>query len=150
MLFSKNPFEFERWAVGLVRGKPNDRQTGYGGSDGELVFPSRKRGRTQRGVISVKGGARITPSMVRDLNGAVSQFDAQMGLLILMAPPTDGMKAEADKGGVWRDEFTSRTFPRIQIISIDELLAGTHPDMPSPLSPYVRAHYSHDHQHELL
>ncbi len=44
MLFNKDPFDFERWAVGLIHARPNDRQTGDGGSDGELLFPSRGQG----------------------------------------------------------------------------------------------------------
>jgi hypothetical protein len=44
----KNPFEFERWAVGLIRGRPNDKQVGDKGSDGELIFPKWRKSATTR------------------------------------------------------------------------------------------------------
>lgn len=151
-LFNRNPFEFERWAVGLLRGRPNDRQVGDGGSDGTLRFPGPNRDRPQRGIISVKGGKSVNPGMVRDLHGTVEKDRAQMGVLVTLAEPTKGMVETANTYGLWEDEFTKAKFPKIQIITIEELLAGTMPKMPTPLSPYVKAEYSHadTRQSELL
>jgi len=152
MLFNKDPFDFERWAVGLIHARPNDRQTGDGGSDGELLFPSRGQGATQEGIVSVKGGANITPSMVRDLRGTVEAMQAAMGVLILMEKPTRGMINEAAKAGLWADNFTGQNYPKLQIITIEALLNGIKPDMPTPRNPYTRATYRHTdtRQGELL
>lgn len=152
MLFNKDPFDFERWAVGLIHARPNDRQTGDGGSDGELLFPSRGQGATQEGIVSVKGGANITPSMVRDLRGTVEAMQAAMGVLILMEKPTRGMEQEAAKAGLWADDFTGQNYPKLQIITIEALLNGIKPDMPTPRNPYTRATYRHTdtRQGELL
>jgi len=152
MLFNKDPFDFERWAVGLIHARPNDRQTGDGGSDGELLFPSRGQGATQEGIVSVKGGANITPSMVRDLRGTVAAMQAAMGVLILMEKPTRGMINEAAKAGLWADNFTGQNYPKLQIITIEALLSGIKPDMPTPRNPYTRATYRHTdtRQGELL
>lgn len=85
-LFQRDPFEFERWAVDLVGAEPNKKQVGDSGSDGELTFPFTDKKRAQRGVVSVKGGANINPSMVRDLRGTVEAMHAAMGVLVLMKP----------------------------------------------------------------
>ena len=151
-LFTRNPFEFERWAVGVLRGRPNDKQRGDGGSDGTLRFPSQNKNWPNRGIISVKGGANVNPGMVRDLHGTVEKNRAVMGVLVTLTPPTKGMMQTANEYGLWEDEFTKATFPKIQIITIAELLEGNLPAMPTRLSPYIKAEYSHadTRQEELL
>jgi len=149
-MFRRNPLEFERWAVGLIRGRPNDRQTGDGGSDGELRFYGRDKDRPQRGIISVKGGKTLTPSMVNELEGAVTKFNANMGVLITLNTPTKGMMETSNQFGLWKDAFTGNSYPRIQIITIRELLEGQSPRMPSVISPYLKASYHHDRQMELV
>jgi len=150
MLFSQDAFEFERWAVGLVHARPNDKQTGDRGSDGELVFPSRDKMRTQRGIVSVKGGANLNPAIVRDLIGTVANMNAMMGVLITLQQPTRGMVKAAAEAGTWTDIFTNRTFPKIQMMTIADLLDGKTLDMPTPLNPYTKATHRHDRQGELL
>lgn len=142
MLFRKNPFEFERWAVGLIRGRPNDKQVGDKGSDGELIFPS-GGSRPQRGIISVKGGKTINPAMVRDLAGSLDAHNANMGVLITLTPPTQGMINAANGFGQWTDSFTQAKWPKVQIITIDDLLESKTPNMPTQLSPYIKATLTH-------
>ena len=38
-LFSRSPFDFERWAVSLIDGQPNQKQVGDKGIDGVARFP---------------------------------------------------------------------------------------------------------------
>ena len=100
MLFNQNPFEFERWAVGRIGGKPNDRQVGDGGIDGRIIFASDKKGRTQQGIISVKGGSKINPGFVRDLVGTVENNHAAMGVLVTLSEPKKGMVEAANQAGM--------------------------------------------------
>ncbi len=90
--------------------------------------------------------------MVRDLRGTVEAMRAAMGVLILMEKPTRGMLNEAAKAGLWADNFTGQNFPKLQIITIEALLGGIKPDMPTPRNPYTRATYRHTdtRQAELL
>lgn len=152
MLFNKDPFDFEKWAVGIIRARPNDKQTGGAGSDGTLSFFAREKARSQRGIVSVKGGANIGPAMVRDLRGTVEAMQAAMGVLILMGKPTRGMVAEAAKAGLWHDEFTGGHYPKLQIITVEDLLDGRPPNMPTPRNPYTKATHTHTdtRQGELL
>jgi hypothetical protein len=77
--------------------------------------------------------------MVRDLVGTVQQQKAEMGVFICMTPPTPGMKEVAQKSGAYEWPITGKRYPRVQIITVDELLAGKRPDMPTPFIPYQQA-----------
>ena len=59
-LFAANPFDFERWAVSLVDGQPNERkrQVGDKGVDGRIRIVT---GKQKYGVcvVSVKGGKML-------------------------------------------------------------------------------------------
>lgn len=135
-LFGRNAFDFERWAVSLVRGTPNEKQRNDKGSDGTIrvMLNARDVGRV---VVSVKGGVQLNPSMVRDLIGTVSGQRADMGVLILLDPPTRGMLETAAKEGLISTDFGS--FPKIQIRTVSELLAGSSPALPPTLTPYMAA-----------
>lgn len=137
-LFATNPFDFERWAVSLVDGRPNDKQVGDRGIDGRVLFPTAVD-RLGLMLVSVKGGATVNPSMVRDLVGTVRTERAEMGLLITLAEPTRGMRDAAEKAGTYSHDLTGRTFKRVQIITVAELLANNRPAMPTPVLPYVTA-----------
>lgn len=110
-MFARNPFDFERWAVSLVDGTPNEKQVGDKGSDGLIRFPVDSKASTGRAVVSVKGGAMVNPSMVRDLVGTVEQTKADMGIFICMTKPTPGMAEVAAKSGDYAWPVDGRKFP---------------------------------------
>ncbi len=91
-LFNANPFDFERWAVSLVGGQPHQRseQAGDKGVDGWVRFPVTDR-EIGRAVVSVKGGRKLTPEMVRELHGTARSQRADMGVLITLEEPTEGL-----------------------------------------------------------
>lgn len=138
-LFSRSPFDFERWAVSLVNGQPNVKQVGDKGIDGVARFALDARGGVGRALISVKGGRQLNPSMVRDLGGTVTTQKAEMGVLITNGPPTRGMIDEANHAGTYQHPHYADAFPRIQLITVDELLSGKRPKMPPTMLPYIQA-----------
>lgn len=139
-LFEQNPFDFERWAVSLVNGQPNEKQVADEGADGVIRFPLDTKGkRSGRVIVSVKGGKQLSPSMVRDLIGTTGSKGAQMGFLISMEEPTRGMIKAANRAGVYEWPVTDRTFPRIQLLTIEALLEGARADMPPAFLPYIKA-----------
>lgn len=89
-LFNENPFDFERWAVSLVDGQPNEKQVGDKGIDGRIRFHADKD-KISTIIVSVKGGQHITPALVHQLVGAVQDHKAAGGLLIMLTKPTRGM-----------------------------------------------------------
>jgi DNA modification methylase len=137
-LFDANAFDFERWAVTLISGQPNEKQVGDKGIDGVIRFPM-NRDDVATSLVSVKGGRQLNPGMVRDLHGTVERQRAEMGVLVTLAPATRGMVEEAKHSGTYTDEFSGTVYPKIQLISIAEIMSGTRPAMPTPIMPYKLA-----------
>lgn len=137
-LFGRNPFDFERWAVSLVDGTPNEKQVGDRGSDGIIRFPIDDKA-VGRAVVSVKGGHSVNPGMVRDLAGTVQAMKSELGVLIVMDKPTPGMAEAAQHAGTYHHDFTGRDFAKLQIITVSELLGGKRLTMPTPFMPYLQA-----------
>lgn len=138
-LFQANPFDFERWVVSLVDGQPNERQVGDKGIDGVIRFPGDQRDATARALVSVKGGQQINPGMVRDLVGTVQQQNAEMGVFVCLAEPTPGVHEVARRSGSYIWPVSGRSYPKVQVITVAQLLAGQSPQMPTPFLPYIQA-----------
>ncbi len=138
-LFTRSPFDFERWAVSLVDGTPNERQVGDKGIDGVVRFPLDNKNGVGRALVSVKGGGVLTPAMVRDLIGTVETQRAEMGILISLENPTRGVEDAIRHSGTYTAPATGRSYPKTQLLTVEQLLAGTKPDMPTPLLPYIKA-----------
>lgn len=137
-LFKRSPFDFERWAVTRIDARPNEKQVGDKGVDGVARFYVDKKTRG-RVLVSVKGGSSVGPQFVRDLLGTVETQKAQMGVLITMADPTPGMTDAANHGGTYFWPVNERQFPRVQMITVADLLAGKRPDIPTLDAPYATA-----------
>lgn len=137
-LFASNPFDFERWAVSLVSGQPNEKQVGDKGIDGKIRFVV---GPERVGVVlvSVKGGKTVSPTVMRDLEGTVTAERAEMGLLITMDAPTRGVREVADQSGSYEFPGGGTKFPRLQVVSVADLLAHKPPKIPTAILPYVKA-----------
>lgn len=138
-LFARSPFDFERWAVSLVRGTPNAKQVGDRGKDGIIKFVTGKK-TTAKAIVSVKGGKQLTPGMVRELEGTVSKTKgAEMGVLVTLHRATKGMQQEAATGGVYSD-WVGNAYSKIQILSIEQILTeNKKPHMPPIVPPYTEA-----------
>jgi len=119
-------------------GVSQDSQVGDKGVDGVIRFPTDARGGTGRALVSVKGGHQIGSAMVRDLVGTVESQRAQFGVLILMESPTPGMVEAANHSGIYTAS-NGQHFPRVQIITVAQLLAGQRPKLPPTMDPYFTA-----------
>ncbi len=137
-LFAENPFDFERWAVSLIDAQPNEKQVGDKGIDGRMRFYS-DEDRIGQALVSVKGGHTVNPAMVNEIHGTVTSEHAEMGILITLTKPTRGMKEAADKSGNYTSGLTGQTYPKIQIVTVADLMAGKHPQMPTAILPYLKA-----------
>lgn len=138
-LFSSSPFDFERWAVSLVNGQPNQKQVGDKGMDGVIRFPLDRKKEVGRALVSVKGGQQLNPAMVRDLIGTVDSQKAEMGVLVTMQNPTKGMVDAAHHSDTYEWPFNGTKFPKVQVISVGQLLRGEKPQMPPTFLPYMKA-----------
>lgn len=147
-LFARSPFEFERWCVMQLEGQPNEKQVGDKGIDGVIRFPLDRK-TSGRILISVKGGA-TNPGHVRDLIGTVDSQKADMGIFVCLRAPTKGMIDAANRSGIYTHPANGQTFPKVQIITVEELLNDTRPQMPTTLLPYFQAQRRPDTGEEQL
>lgn len=138
-MFNNNAFEFERWAVTLVSAQPNQKQVGDKGIDGVGRFVLDRKGGVGKILVSVKGGKTINPSMVRDLAGTVQTQKAQMGILVSLTPATKGVQDAIDHGGVYTHPVSGEKFPRLQHVTVADLMKGKRPKLPTMFRPYIEA-----------
>lgn len=127
-LAASDPYQFQWWALGLVGARPVDQKKGADkGVDGRLYFHDDASGRTRQMVISVKAG-HVGAQYVRDLRGVLERERADLGALLSMREPTVPMRKEAASAGFYTSPYGQH--PRLQLITIDELLKGKRLDMP--------------------
>ena len=137
-LFRRSPFDFERWAVSLVDGTPNEKQVGDRGIDGIVRFPISSANDVGKVIVSVKGG-NLNPAMVRDLAGTVDAQKAAMGILIANQAITKGMTEAAQMTGSYVHPLTGNSYPKVQLVTVGDLIAGRSPRMPTAFMPYLQA-----------
>jgi DNA modification methylase len=122
-LASRDKYQFQFWAVSRVHGQPRDgdKKGRDGGVDGVIYF---KAGAKQDGmaIVSVKGGLHRGPAMIRELHGTIRQEGADAGVFICLDPPSRDMSRAAAAAGFVN--FGGHQYPRIQIVTIDDLFSG--------------------------
>ncbi len=129
VLAEQDPYQFQLWALGLVHARPAEVKKGADrGIDGDLYFHDESGGKTKRVIFSVKGG-KTTVKDVRELITVVEREGAQMGAVISMHATTQPMRAEAASAGSYESPWGKH--PKIQLLTIAELLKGARLDMPS-------------------
>jgi len=129
MMADKDKKGFEIWAVSRIDGIPNSKKGADKGVDGRIRFkPDGKNAKFA--VVSVKGG-KLKADDVRSLM-AVAQREENssmgFGVMIALNQPTPGMKADAASAGTM--EFHGNRYPKIQILTIEEILKGKKPYLP--------------------
>jgi adenine specific DNA methylase Mod len=129
-LAQRDKYQFQWWAVSMVDALPfgGKKKGADGGVDGVIYFkPDGKR--TEKALVSVKGGSSVSVNMIRDLHSAMEREKAPIGVFITSALPTRPMETEAAAVGRFEDEW-GRTYPRLQIITLAELFQGKKPQIP--------------------
>lgn len=126
-------YQFQFWALGLVGARPaaSDEKKGADkGIDGKRFFSDEAKGGTKTIIISVKGGKTIPATSVRDLRGTIEREGAEIGVLISIAEPTKNMREDAAAAGFYTSAMGSK-HPRIQLLTVQQLMEGKTLDMPS-------------------
>jgi len=125
-LAKENPYQFQWWALDLVGARPAPEAQKKGsdkGIDGRLIFYDDESGEAKQIIISVKAGhANVTH--LRDLRGTLEREGAQIGCLICLEEPTQPMRAEAAGAGFYQSPLGDKMYPRLQILTVKELLEG--------------------------
>ena len=128
---------FEWWALGLVGARPaQDKKKGADtGVDGVFYFYDDESGTPKKGVVQVKSG-HVKSGDIRDFARVIEREKAAVGLFLTLEEPTDPMTKEAATAGFYEPEhFQGRGVPKLQILTIAELLEGKRPEIPRMLAP---------------
>jgi site-specific DNA-methyltransferase (adenine-specific) len=129
--------QFEWWALSLVRAKPRAAKSGGKtgkkgadkGIDGFINFMDGANGDPKRVLVQVKSG-HVQRGQIAELRGTVERENAAMGVFITLEEPTKPMREEALEAGYYHSPGWGRPYPRIQILTIGELLHGAGVKMP--------------------
>jgi len=129
-LAESDPYQFQWWALGLVGARPVEQKKGADkGIDGRIIFQGNKPGIFESVILSVKAG-NTGVAHVRDLKGVLDREKAAIGVLISMQEPTSPMKTEAVTAGFYESATWGRKYPKVQLLTVAELLAGKKIEMP--------------------
>lgn len=139
-------YQFQWWALSLVRAKPLGGQEGSKvgkkgsdkGIDGVITFIDNPREKPKRVLVQVKSG-HVKSGDIRDLVGTVKREDATIGVFITLEIPTQDMKKEALSAGYYHSSGWNKNYPSIQILTIAELLRGTEIQMPPQFGTFREA-----------
>ncbi|MCL4295721.1 MAG: restriction endonuclease [Anaerolineae bacterium] len=139
-------YQFQWWALSLVRAKPLGGEAGSKqgkkgadrGIDGVINFVDDPGGKPKRVLVQVKSG-HVKSGDVRDLRGTVEREEAAIGVFITLEPPTVEMEREAVTAGFYHSPGWGRKYPRLQILSIAELLRGAKVQMPPAWGTFKQA-----------
>ncbi len=139
-------YQFQWWALSLVKAKPIGGQEGSKvgkkgsdkGIDGVITFIDNPREKPKRVLVQVKSG-HVKSGDIRDLVGTVKREDATIGVFITLEAPTQDMKKEALSAGYYHASGWNKNYPSIQILTIVELLHGTEVQMPPQYGTFKQA-----------
>ncbi len=137
-----SPHQFEWWAVDLVNARPaKDHKKGADtGIDGYINFFDDKSGQAKQVIVQESGYVGV--NHVRDLKGVIEREKAAIGALITLREPTKPMLTEAAAAGFYEppepgEKFLkvrpapAKPYPRLQILTVAELLAGRKLEYPA-------------------
>lgn len=135
-LASEDRYQFQWWAGSLVDAKPLGGESGSKegkkgsdkGIDAAINFVDEKN-KTQQVLVQVKSG-HVKSGDIRDLRGTVEREGAAMGVFITLEEPTKDMIAEAVSSGYYHSKLWQQDYPRIQILTVQELLNDKQINMP--------------------
>lgn len=123
-LAERDKYQFQWWACSLVNAQPyqGKKKGADWGTDGLIFFQDDESG-AKKIIISVKGGESVTRTMIADLKNTVEREKAEIGLFVTLAEVTKPMITEAVSAGFYQSP-TMGEFPKIQILTIADLLSG--------------------------
>lgn len=129
-LAERDKYQFQWWANYLFNPHAlrEQKKGADKGIDGELFFPNGPGRPWGRMLTSVKGGANVGVSMVREFRAVLEREKAEMGLFICLRAPTKAMRVEATAAGF--ADTVHDGLPKLQIVSIEEWFEDKFPKLP--------------------
>lgn len=121
-------YQFEWWALSLIDARPiNDKKKGSDrGIDGIIYLLDPNSQTTKTVLVQVKSG-HVNSSHIRDFKGTLERERAKFGIFITLEEPTKDMKEEVLTYGFEESPIGHEQIPKIQILTIKDLLDGVKP-----------------------
>lgn len=128
----KGRIKFQDWIIEIMlEGVSNPKKVGDGGYDGYLTMyrDARKKDAV---LIEVKSGS-VDIGKLRQFIHVVNHEKAVMGIWVCFANQvTKGMRIEAQQAGYYDQEAFGTKYPRVQILTVEDLLEGKTIAHPNP------------------
>ncbi len=145
-LATDNRYQFQWWACGMIGAMPlggvQGDKTGKKGKDlgidGKINFIDDATGKPRSVLVQVKSG-HVKAGDMRDLHGTVDRENAAIGIFITLEQPTSEMNKEALSAGYYTSELWQKDYPRIQILTVEQLFDGERVQMPPAHGTFKKA-----------
>lgn len=139
-------YQFQWWALSLIQAHPTggDGKSKQGrkgadkGIDGMITFLDDPKHALKKLIVQVKSG-KVKSGDIRDLVGVLDREKAAIGVLITLEDATKEMQKEAVSAGWYHSPNWNKDYPRLQILTIAELLRGAAVQMPPTARTYKHA-----------
>ena len=141
---AQNRYQFQWWALSLIGARPvgsteNKPAEGKKGADegvdGWLRFTDKAEGHYEKIVVQVKSG-HVGVKDIRELRDVVTRQKAMIGVFLTLEEPTSEMVKEIKATEPYVSSLWNHEYPKIQILTIEELLKGERPKIPPTISQY--------------
>lgn len=145
-LAREDRFQFQWWALSLVKARPlggdQGSKTGKKGADkgidGMITFIDDPKGNPSNVIVQVKSG-HVQAGDIRNLVGTIDREKAAIGVFLTLEPPSQPMETEAVSAGYYESALWQKKYPRIQILTVQQLLAGKEIEMPPQHGTFKQA-----------
>ncbi len=133
-LWNRDAYQFQKWATEQVEGIVTKRKSADGGVDGRIYYtdPTDREDSTRSMMVEVKGGEHVGIAMVRAMRGVLDHDSADMAGLVVMEigdRKRENFLAEMARAG--DIEIMGRKYPRMQLLTVEEMLNGKKFDTPN-------------------
>lgn len=126
----KGRFNFQDWVIEvLLNGVHNPKKTADGGYDGYLTFelPEKK----EFVLIEVKSG-NVNLNQFKSFIKTVQDEKAAIGVFVCFeVQVTKEMERQAKQSGYYNEKFWDKSYPTVQILTIEQLLNNQQPKFPA-------------------
>lgn len=144
-LAQDNRYQFQWWALSLIQaqpvgGEPGSKKGKKGkdkGIDGIIIFLDDPKSKPKKLIVQVKSG-KVKSGDIRDLVGTGKRENAAIGVFITLEPPTKDMQTEAVSAGSYHSPNWNKDYPKIQILTIENLFAGATVQIPPTARTYKK------------
>jgi DNA modification methylase len=140
-------YQFQWWVLSLIGArpvgstptKPKEGKRGADeGIDGWMRFADGPEGHVEKIVVQVKSGD-VGVRYIRELRDVVSKQKAAIGIFLTLEEPTSDMIREAKATDPYVSQTWNHEYPKIQILTIRELLSDKRPNIPPTMNAFQEA-----------